>query len=55
MEGQIISQIEDDDAEDELWEDDCFEWCDRCDMPDACADYGCAIKLGVRKYEGWDY
>lgn len=30
-------------------EDDNFEPCDRCDLPDACADFGCAIKSGVRK------
>ncbi len=26
-----------------------FQCCDNCDLPDACADFGCAIKTGVRK------
>lgn len=26
-----------------------FQPCDECDLPDACADFGCAIKSGVRK------
>lgn len=26
-----------------------FVCCDRCDLPDACSDFGCAIKTGVRK------
>lgn len=30
-------------------EEDGFEPCDNCDLPDACADFGCAIKKGVRK------
>lgn len=36
----------DDDDEDD------FQCCDNCDLPDACADFGCAIKSGVRKYDG---
>lgn len=32
-------------------ENDKDDWqpCDNCDLPDACADFGCAIKSGVRK------
>jgi hypothetical protein len=30
-------------------DDDDFEPCDHCDLPDACADFGCAIKSGIRK------
>lgn len=30
-------------------DEDYFEPCDHCDLPDACADFGCAIKMGVRK------
>lgn len=30
-------------------EDDEFQCCENCDLPDACADFGCAIKSGVRK------
>jgi len=26
-----------------------FDPCNECDLPDACADYGCAIKTGVVK------
>ena len=36
----------DDDYDDS--EDD-FEPCANCDLPDACADFGCAIKQGIRK------
>lgn len=25
-----------------------FQPCDECDLPDACYDFGCAIKSGVR-------
>jgi len=25
-----------------------FECCNECDLPDACSDYGCAIKAGLR-------
>lgn len=25
-----------------------FCFCDHCDLPDACADFGCAIKSGIR-------
>lgn len=53
-EGQIAAQIEADDAEDELWDDeDDFECCDNCDLPDACADFGCAIKAGIKKPVEW--
>jgi hypothetical protein len=30
-------------------DDDSFEPCSNCDLPDACADFGCAIKSGIRK------
>ena len=30
-------------------DDDEFQCCDNCDRPDACADFGCAIKSGLRK------
>jgi hypothetical protein len=29
-------------------EDDGFECCSDCDLPDACADFGCAIEKGIR-------
>ncbi len=38
--------LEPDEGDDD--EDD-FQPCDDCDLPDACADFGCAIKNGVRK------
>lgn len=34
---------------DDYDDDDSFQPCDDCDLPDACADFGCAIKNGVRK------
>lgn len=40
---QNLPEPIDDDSEIE------FPICDNCDLPDACADYGCAIKSGVRK------
>jgi len=30
-------------------EDDGFEPCNDCDLPDACSDFGCAIKSGIKK------
>jgi hypothetical protein len=37
--------------DEDLYDDDedDFEPCSNCDLPDACADFGCAIKNGVRK------
>lgn len=29
--------------------DDSFQPCDECDLPDACADFGCAIKAGLKR------
>jgi hypothetical protein len=37
------------DAEDFDYYENDFEPCSGCDMPDACEDFGCAIKSGVRK------
>ena len=39
-------------------EDDCdyednWQPCDDCDLPDACQDFGCAIKNGVREPNVW--
>lgn len=34
-------------------DEDNFQPCDNCDLPDACADFGCAIKNGVRKNHEW--
>lgn len=42
------SNEQDDDDYGDL-DDDGFQPCDHCDLPDACADFGCAIKNGVRK------
>lgn len=39
---------EDEDYWDEEPEEDDFQPCDECDLPDACADYGCAIKAGLK-------
>jgi hypothetical protein len=51
-EGQIAHQIEMDVEEDSYWEDeDNFQCCDNCDLPDACSDYGCAIQQGLRRNE----
>jgi len=36
-------------ASDEEIEFDDFDHCSHCDQPDACSDFGCAIKNGVRK------
>jgi len=35
--------------DDECVDDDDFQCCDKCDRPDACADWGCAIESGIRK------
>lgn len=39
-------------AETDDEEDDSWQPCDNCDLPDACADFGCAIKSGVREDDG---
>ncbi len=35
------------DNDEEFDDEDGFQCCDNCDLPDACADFGCAIKTGV--------
>lgn len=51
---EIESQIEMDEDEDSMWEDeDNFQCCDNCDLPDACSDFGCAIQAGLRKDASW--
>jgi len=30
-----------------------FSSCDNCDLPDACEDFGCAIKNGIRPASDW--
>lgn len=41
------------------FDDQYFEPCTDCDLPDACADFECAIKAGLRKPKigstQWDY
>lgn len=32
----------------EMPEEEDFESCTNCDLPDACADFGCAIKAGLK-------
>lgn len=39
-----------DDDDIDYCDDDNFQPCDNCDLPDACKDYGCAIKNGIRKH-----
>ena len=41
-----------DDDDDDIDDDD-FQPCDECDLPDACCDFGCAIKNGVRTGNDW--
>lgn len=41
--------FEDEDEYD--YEEDNFNSCDSCDLPDACADFGCAVKAGLKKPE----
>jgi|CXWL01.1.fsa_nt_gi hypothetical protein len=45
----VDDPFEDESAPDD---DDNFEPCDRCDLPDACRDFGCAIKSGIKKDTG---
>lgn len=42
----VVNHIKDEDEAD--GESD-FQPCDNCDLPDACEDFGCAIKQGIRK------
>ena len=44
-------QYMEDDADDS--DEDNFQCCENCDLPDACADFGCAIKQGIRKTVEW--
>lgn len=48
----IFQQMEIDAYEDSEFEDT-FQCYDNCDLPDACSDFGCAIKLGLRKGDVW--
>jgi hypothetical protein len=38
------SQVDEDEYDDD---EDEFECCDECDLPDACMDFGCAIRNGI--------
>ncbi len=29
-------------------DEDTFQFCDNCDLPDACQGFGCAIKQGLK-------
>lgn len=44
-------------AEDDFYfdDDECpdFQTCDNCDLPDACHDFGCAVKAGLHKPQDW--
>lgn len=40
------------DNDEEDYEDD-FDCCDNCDLPDACADFGCAISSGIKQHPEW--
>ncbi len=40
--------MDDEDNEEEID----FYPCDNCDLPDACEDFGCAIKSGIKKDTG---
>jgi hypothetical protein len=33
----------------EVEDDEDFDTCSDCDLPDACADFGCAVEKGLRK------
>lgn len=33
----------------EYVDDEDFDHCMDCDLPDACSDFGCAIKQGIRR------
>ncbi|MCB0747097.1 MAG: hypothetical protein KDC90_06475 [Ignavibacteriae bacterium] len=35
------------------FDDEEFTCCGECDLPDACSDFGCAIKTGVRESPTW--
>jgi hypothetical protein len=50
------SSEDDQDSEyDDVFDDDDDSWqpCDNCDLPDACADFGCAIEKGIRRPDGF--
>ena len=49
---EYMEMSNDADEYDDEDEDDSWQPCDNCDLPDACADFGCAIKSGVRKDDG---
>ena len=43
----------------EDFEDDDFQCCSDCDLPDSCSDFGCAKKQGFKREDdgmqvGWD-
>lgn len=37
------------DVAERLFDDEDFQTCDNCDLPDACSDFGCAIRAGIKK------
>lgn len=53
----VFGMEDDATAEDDFYFDEDgdpdFQPCDNCDLPDACRDFGCAIKSGIRKPVEW--
>lgn len=45
--GYCSKECSDQDTEED--QDFDFECCEDCDLPDACEDFGCAIKAGLRE------
>jgi len=45
-----MEYIEEQRLNNELDEDESdFQPCDKCDLPDSCADFGCAVKQGIKQ------
>ena len=46
--GKCLAMFEEECVCDDNDEPDDFQPCDECDLPDACADFGCAIKMAIK-------
>jgi protein gp37 len=49
LDGETWQQFPSADKGEKIDDEIDFQPCDNCDLPDACEDFGCAIKNGVRK------
>jgi hypothetical protein len=49
MKGNTLLTTRSEQEEPEEEQEDNFHPCGNCDLPDACEDFGCAVKQGIKQ------